>query len=74
MSRLISEEDIDIMIFGLSEKCPYTNDNPADCQLHDVRKLSPKERVLLIESLSFTEKVKLFHRHKECLMEKERRT
>jgi len=73
MNSLITEEEIDIMIFGLSEKCPYTNGNPIDCQLHEVRKLSSKERVLIIKSLNYTEKVKLYHKHKECLMEKERR-
>ncbi len=62
---------LDILIFGLTEKCPFSEDNPTNCPLHEVRNYSTEKRLTLINQLTYQDKLLLFENHKGCLLKKE---
>lgn len=59
------EENLRSQIFGLTMECP-TMGNPEECQLHEIRKLSIKDRFEWVESLTLDKCKELYDNHKEC--------
>ena len=58
-------------LFGLTMCCPFTSDNPLDCQFHAIRLSTNRDKLKWVNSLSQHE-LKLIHKkHKTCLSEKE---
>lgn len=64
-------ESIRAMLIGLIIECPLGG-NPKDCQLYERRKLSMKEKVKWVNSLSDDECWKISLTHCVCFQEKER--
>jgi len=62
-----NKEQIRASIFGLTIECPYYTSNLMDCQLFEIRKLSPSQRVEFVENLSEKECIEIYERHKVCL-------
>jgi len=57
------------MLMGLIIECPYGG-NPEDCPLYERRKLSMKQKIKWVKSLSDDELLKAYHVHCECLRKK----
>lgn len=54
-------------VMGFAIACPYSQDNPAQCQLCDVRMLPMAERVEWVRGLSSGELHQVTTGHEECL-------
>ena len=54
------------MAIGLYFKCPVTNNNPIDCQLHDIRKMKFKDFLNYMKNLDEAQLDVLISNHKNC--------
>ena len=70
------KSNIDHIIVGLSESCPYCDTNESacvsvDCSITPLRLVPIVERINIIVDMSIEEKEKMYHHHVECLKNKE---
>lgn len=54
----------------LAAECPYTNSNPPNCPLHEVRKLEPTAIIDWLDALNRDEQDFLTIYHRCCLLTK----
>ena len=57
-------------IVALSVACPVDECNPVECPLHEVRKMTLRERYEWSKSISEDEAIKLVQHHIKCVEEK----
>ncbi|MCE0499454.1 MAG: DUF4339 domain-containing protein [Methylacidiphilales bacterium] len=63
-------DDLQAKVLKLSLACPYDQSNPRTCPLHEVRKISWKEKCRWIDELSETSLRDLLIFHQKCLAKK----
>jgi len=66
-SQLLSQ------VLGLSVACPFSQGNPCDCPLHEIRKSPFKTRMEWVKQLSEAEALHILEFHRGCLEQKEQR-
>ena len=59
-------EDAKFSLHGRILRCPIGG-NPADCPLHEIRKLPVEDRIAWLESNTDEEIIALYELHSECL-------
>lgn len=62
-------EEAWIGLHGRILRCPLGN-NPEDCPLHDIRKMSVEDRLAWLNSKTNKEVLELFGQHIDCLEHK----
>jgi len=57
-------------VFELSAACPFDHENPHECPLHPVRKMSLMERCKWLDELTNPQMLEVFTYHHKCLLGK----
>lgn len=58
------------LIRSLMQECPIHKDNPEDCQLYSIRRLSVESKDAVIKSLTDKECMDIYIKHQACLFDK----
>ena len=64
-------ENVRLQLFVLTVKCPFSNDNPRDCPLHEIRRQSLSIRSTWVNEMRDEEIQSIYHVHVACLKERE---
>ncbi len=57
-------------LIGLVFSCPYTEGNPEECKLHEIRKKAKAQQIEWFNSLSEEELQKIYDVHQNCPIKK----
>ncbi|MCP4180623.1 MAG: hypothetical protein GY756_22900 [bacterium] len=66
----MEKETVRNLFSELMLKCPFSRDNPMNCAMHKLRKLSFFEKMKFIEKLSQKDYIDLYDNHAKCLTER----
>ncbi|MCP4176591.1 MAG: hypothetical protein GY756_02395 [bacterium] len=66
----MKKQTVKNLLVELMQECPFSSDNPKNCAVHKLRKLSFLGKMKFIEKLSQKDCIDLYGNHVKCLIER----